>query len=814
MLSPRWRKVLRDLWVNKARTLLVALSIAVGVFAVGTVAHMQYIINEDLMRSYEAVNPAQAIIHTAEGFDDAFVTAVRRMDEVQEVEGRRSFTVKFRRPDDDAWHAMQVFAIPNYEDIRINKVLPETVFDPDPAAWPDPDVWPPPERALLLERTSLLLADLGLGRRVAQGDVILVETPVGKVREVPLAGLCYDFSRVPATFAGQAYGYVIFETLPWFGVPEDYNALHLLVTGDAGDWDHVKAQASAIRDRVERAGYTVTRVEVPEPGKLPLDAQFRAIAAILGVLGGFALFLAAFLVINTISALLSQHIRQIGVMKAVGARSQAIIWMYLSMVLAYSLMALIFSVPLAIFVSHHAVNITAYFINFQVSGFSVPPNVLALEILVGLLVPLVAALFPVISGARLTVREAITSYGLSADNFGQSWLDRVVERLQGLPRPLLLSIRNTFRRKLRLWFTLLTLILAGSVFIAVVSVRSSLDATLAASFQYWQFDVQVQFIRSYRVERLEYEARQVPGVVRVESWGSKSLYRLRPDGSESGAIFVIAPPAGTQMLQPQLLAGRWLQPGDTDQIVINNHLWAAEPDLAVGREMVLVFDGREETFDIVGIVQTVTPSSLAYVSYEYFAEVDRAVSQAGSIQVITEAHDAASQRAVARALEDHFERQGLRVATTSTSMGEQERNAFLFNVIVTLLMIMAVLMGSVGGLGLAGTMSLNVLERTREIGVMRAVGASDDAVLQIFMVEGIFIGLISWIVSILLAVPVGKLLSDAVGQRFFNTPLTYHFSWQGVAIWLVLVVLLSALSTYFPAQRAVRLSVREILSYE
>ncbi|NBD35432.1 MAG: ABC transporter permease, partial [Chloroflexi bacterium] len=130
MLSPRWRKVLRDLWVNKARTLLVALSIAVGVFAVGTVAHMQYIINEDLMRSYEAVNPAQAIIHTAEGFDDAFVTAVRRMDEVQEVEGRRSFTVKFRRPDDDAWHAMQVFAIPNYEDIRINKVLPETVFDP------------------------------------------------------------------------------------------------------------------------------------------------------------------------------------------------------------------------------------------------------------------------------------------------------------------------------------------------------------------------------------------------------------------------------------------------------------------------------------------------------------------------------------------------------------------------------------------------------------------------------------------------------------------------------------------------------------
>ncbi len=814
MLRPRWRKVLRDLWVNKARTALVVLSIALGVFAVGTVTHMRHIIDADLQQSYAEVNPAQVIIYTDEGFDEAFVAAVRRMDGVRAAEGRRSFTVRFRRVDDNEWHPMQIFAIPDYENIGINRVLPETIFDPDPLAWPNPGIWPPPERALLLERTSLLMADLGLGRRVVQDDVILVETYTGKIREISLAGLCYDFSRVPATFAGQAYGYVTFDTLPWLGIPNDYNELHLLVSGDPHDWEQIKARASVIRDRVERSGYVVVRVDTPEPGKLPLDSQFRAIATILGVLGSFALFLAVFLVINTISALLSQHIRQIGVMKAVGARSSDITMMYLSMVFVFGLLALCISVPLAIFVARHAVNITAYFINFQVSGFSIPTNVLALEIAVGLLVPLLAALYPVISGAQLTVREAITSYGLSGDNFGDSWLDRLVERLQGLPRPLLLSIRNTFRRKMRLWLTLITLVLAGGVFIAVISVRSSLDATLADAMQYWQFDVQLQFIRPYRIERLEYEARQVPGVVRVESWGSRSVYRLRPDESESPGIMLIAPPAASQMLRPQLIAGRWLQPGDTQQLVINNYLWAEESDLGVGDTLVLVFSGREVPWEIVGIAQTVAPASLAYANYDYFAQVTRDVGKASSIQVITEAHDAESQLAVARALEAHFEAQGMRVGAKSTVTGESARNAFLFNVIVTLLMIMAILMGGVGGLGLAGTMSLNILERTREIGVMRAVGASDDAVLQIFMVEGVFIGLISWVISIGVGVVVGKLLSDAVGIQFFNVPLTYSFSLMGVLIWLGLVIGLSALSTYFPAQRAARLSVREILSYE
>jgi putative ABC transport system permease protein len=113
-----------------------------------------------------------------------------------------------------------------------------------------------------------------------------------------------------------------------------------------------------------------------------------------------------------------------------------------------------------------------------------------------------------------------------------------------------------------------------------------------------------------------------------------------------------------------------------------------------------------------------------------------------------------------------------------------------------------------------GTMSINVIERTREIGVMRAVGASDGSVLKIFMVEGLFIGVLSWFVGALLALPIGKLLSDAVGIAFTDFPLNYTFSVRGTLLWLAVVLVLAALASFLPSRSASRLTVREVLAYE
>jgi putative ABC transport system permease protein len=171
-------------------------------------------------------------------------------------------------------------------------------------------------------------------------------------------------------------------------------------------------------------------------------------------------------------------------------------------------------------------------LNVEIADISIPPQVIVLQIAVGLAVPLLAALYPVLSGTRITVHEAINSYGAGA-HFGEHLVDRLFARIRmpRVSRPLLLSLRNTFRRKCRLAFTLSTLTLGGAIFVSVFCVRDSLLRTLAKSLGYWNYTVVAYTNRSYPIEQLRRQALSVPGVVQAEAWGNDSAVRVYPDHS-------------------------------------------------------------------------------------------------------------------------------------------------------------------------------------------------------------------------------------------------------------------------------------------
>jgi putative ABC transport system permease protein len=169
---------------------------------------------------------------------------------------------------------------------------------------------------------------------------------------------------------------------------------------------------------------------------------------------------------------------------------------------------------------------------------------------------------------------------------------------------------------------------------------------------------------------------------------------------------------------------------------------------------------------------------------------------------------------MAQELESYFEGLGLRVAAVESTAQTRERVSNQFGVLIVFLAIMALTLAVVGALGLMGTMSINVLERRREIGVMRSIGASTGAVMQIVIVEGIFIGAISWLLGAVLAFPLGRLLSDAVGAGFINSELTWTYSVGGAAGWLLVMAAIAAGASMIPARSAARLTVREVLAYE
>jgi putative ABC transport system permease protein len=794
MLNPRWRKVWRDLWSNKTRTILVAVSIAVGIFAIGLVAGSRLILSRDLSGSYAEVMPASATL-IVDAFDDDLLQTVRRMPDVNLAEGRRRLTARISSGP-ERWRALQLLAIDDYDDIHINKLHPTS------------GAWPPPKRELLLERSALSLVQAEVGSQV------LIELADGTQRTLRIAGLAHDLSQPAAFFTNAANGYVTFDTIAWLGEPRTYNELYVVIKGDS----HTRADAERIvarvRDKVEKSGRTVYQTSVPQPHQHPLDSMIRALVLILGTLGLLSMFLSVFLVLNTVSALLMQQVRQIGVMKAIGARTGQLAGMYVSMVLVFGLLALIIAVPLGLFGTRIVIGSIARLLNFDSTTFGLPRQVFALEAAIALLFPPLIALWPILKGARMTVREAITSYGVDAGGFGQGRIDRLVGRVRALPRPLLLSLRNSVRRKGRLSLTLATLTLGGAIFMAVFSVRASALRSIDETIGTWNHQLHMTLSRPYRADRLLYETFKLPGVVGAESWLVKTGLRQRPDGSEGGALTVTALPAATDLYHPLIREGRWLLPGDTNAIVIDSGILKDESDLMVGSDLVLEIEGREISFQVVGIVMGQMQGAVAYVDYPAFVRVVREVGRANRVAITLAHHTPGDEARMAQALEQQLQDDGLRVSLTETREDLRTLTTTHYNVVVVLLLVMAIVLGVVGGLGLMGTMSLNVLERTREIGLMRAIGASNQAIWQIVIVEGVLIGLFSWMLGLLLAFPLSKGLSDAVGIAMLQVPLSYTFSFAGVLLWLGLVVVLAAVASFLPAWNASRLSVKDVLAYE
>jgi putative ABC transport system permease protein len=790
---PRWRKVLRDIWSNKTRTLLVVFSIAAGIFAIGTINATQIILAHDLDAVYATIDPPSAVIGVSP-FKEDVLDAIRAMPEVKDADARRAISVRVKTGAEE-WNDMNLYAVRDYHDIRVDKILPQV------------GAWPPPDKQMLIERQSLALINARLG------DTVTIELPDGKRRSLPIVGTTHHLLLAPAKFTGVAYAYVNMDTLEWLGVTREFTALNFIVKENDRDKDHIERVAEKVRRKIENSGRTVFTTFVPTPGKHPASDAIEPLLLVLSALSYMTLLMSGFLVINTINALLGQQLKQIGIMKSIGALSRQLIGIYIVMIIVFGLLALAIAIPLGALGAYALTHYVGGLVNFEIVSSSLQPQVLLLQFVFGLLVPLLAALIPIISGVTVSVREAIYSETQVA-GFGNGLVDQILHRVRGLPAPLLLALRNSVRAKARLALTLTTLVIGGAAFIGVYSVRASLLQTLDNAIRYRDYDAEIRFSRPYRLEAVTQVAESVDGVDWVEGWGFTVGRRIRDDDTESGSIQIFAPPADTRMIKPTILSGRWLLPDDANAVVINTDLLRDETDIKVGDEITLKINAKEKTYRVVGITRGILAGAYAYINYPYYsAQVAGESGRVGILQIRFKGHDPDMHARVTQTLESTFK------ADYSVSSIRPTPNAVRsvreqFNILIVFLFIMAAIVGVVSALGLSGAMSMNVLERTREIGVMRSLGASDMSVLMVFLLEGIFIGVTSWIGGSIFAYPLSVVLSNQVGNSLVRAPLLYIFPPEGVALWLFGSIVLATLATFAPAHRASMLSVREVLAYE
>ncbi|GAB4108783.1 MAG: FtsX-like permease family protein [Roseiflexaceae bacterium] len=790
-MSIVWIKLLRDLWRFRGRTMMVVVSIATAVAAYGVVAITRDTLARDLDSQYRATNPASAVLLIAPALVD-FTAELADAPELRAIEARHFATMKIRIGG-GAWQDIDIHAADDLEQLRVSR----PTIQPGALARP-------PQASIYLERSTLQLLP------VRVGDQVEIQTAGGKVRTLTVAGLVNDMLPLPITLRQVVDGYMPLNTLRAIDEPQTYNRLYVVANAPATDRAAVEQAISEVIRRVEALGHPVLYAEILPPGRSPVADTMDTGLLVMGALVLLAPPLGVLLVFNLMSAVMAEQVRQVGILKTLGARTGQTFVMYLRMTLVFGLLAFVLAVPVGYIGADALVAEVARLLDVDVVSFHLPPRVLLVQALLAAGVPALGGLLPILQSVRLPIRATLDQ--LLASGPGRGLLPRLANA-EWSSQIRALGLRNVFRRRLRVGLTVGALGLSGALFVSMLNLRATMQAQKERILGERAFGVEVQLAQRYPAALLQREALAVPGVAAAELWWTGTAQRVYDNGHLGGSLTIYGVPPGSQMINAPVTSGRWPDFATEHALFINidGSVMTGQP--AVGQQVTLRVEGRDRSWPLAGV------SSRNWRAYAYVpaADLERLIGAPGyanRLVVRTTPDDAPTQQRVRQALLDRFSALRIDVSTSSTVANWAESIGAQIDIVVVVLLVVALLVAAVGCMGLASTMNLNVLERTREIGVLRALGAGRGVIYRLVVVESLVIGAMGGALGLLLSAPLTIGLSRLIGMQLVYTPLPAVFTWPPVAIWLAGVLVLCAIASIIPARRAAGLTVREAVAFE
>jgi len=786
---------LRDLWRNKGRTALVILSITVGVAAMGMVITAQALTTEATAQQAVASHFPSIMLALSSGINDEQLTTLADLPEVSEVDGVATLAIRWKPTLESDWQNASLITVPDYQQQVFSRI------DLRSGTFPD-------DETLAVESGFI-----GRFNVPNLGGAVYLELN-DRARLATLTGAVYDPGQL-SLLAAQPTFYVTKNFMERVG----YSMAYLQVRAGVSPYTPERAEAArrALEDKLGKARVGVLLSTVSDPQKPPAQEILTAFLLILGVMGGVSLLMSVFLIFNLISSLVAQQTYQIGIMKAIGGLSGQIALAYLGGVLVYGLLGMALALPAGMWGGAGLANFLLSWFNAPLVAARVVPAALVTQVGMAVVTPVLAALWPIWRGTRITVRQAIAAYGLGTGQYGKGWIDRTLAYVRGLPRWLMISLRNTFRRPGRVALTQITLTVAGAAFMMVVSTQTSFDHTIKQVTDSWGFDVQIVLAQAQRVNKLAALLQTNPQVASIETWvtGSGKVSRIDAQTArDSSSITIIGITSDSRMFKPQLTAGRGLLPGDTTAILLNQKI-AKDLRVTVGDR--IKFDnggGYAELWTVVGLVTDLSFAQLSgYVDQTALTQRVGGVGEASIVLVNLNEKTIAVQEAFATEARELLQANKISVSNILTILAFRDQASLLFVPLAAVMMVMAIFIAVVGSFSLSSTLSINVFERRREIGVMRAIGASSGDINRIVLTEGVLLGVISWLGALPISQVIGPLFLDAISLAF-QFPMTFQYALISVWIWLGIVVVLALIASWWPARRATQISVMESLAYE
>lgn len=918
MLKTRGRKILRDVLTRKARTLLVASSIFVGVLGVVALFSMGEILLTSLEGAIDqnklAITRTYITLRDPENLDNqAVIEAISQQPDVEAVEGLSHYPIFWKLPGEAEFDEGRMFAYSHpFEAMPLEPIdLVDGVF---PTAG---------QHEIAVERRFADTHGVGIG------DEITLRIVAGEPHEESwkIVGIVFEpylyplYAGSPNYIRGDEMIFVQRADMPLINGLAGYNLLLIR----HHDFLTAKARNNELEAFIaDQTPYVpITRV-IEDPGKNTFIEGNRTFTNVLNLLALVALLVSGFLVFNVISSIVLEQRRQIGVMKSLGAAAGDNFAIYSGISLVYGLIGTIPGVILGVPLGFSMAQNLAPQFNIFVDEFTISWNAVILGIFLGLLVPLLASIYPVIMGTRVTILEAMTDLGIDT-TFNRGVESRLLDLLP-LPISIRQAFRNVIQKKWRLALTILTLSLAAGAFMGVYATIYSIDTVVKDIFQLFGYDMSFGTNEASDYEHIRDLAMTETKGIRLVQEGSILAVDLEgftpvPTGGAPPLLLAFGfDPHNPDLMQFRFDSGTgWQDDPNREGIVISSNI-ARILHKKAGDKIMVNAGGSSQEFEIIGVA--VYPFDAVWFKWQtlsqlgkltgnaptpnrYFTEVtlddqpipaaginqqaaafisltDGEFLQTGQVMVSQPLADRADYQVgdsitvsigdqsatypisgiyrpqpnqpdetlvfywedlatlEGRSLEgapipnvffvildqeeatpaevdeviDEVNEVMLQNGVTAsfTNWAEnQEMITQLIFVIALVLNVGAVLIAAVGGIGLLSTLSMSVFERQKEIGVMRSIGATSGAVAVQFLIEGLLVGVLAWLIGI----PISYVLNEALMNAFKMSEMPgAGYPLIAIGVGLIGTLGIAAVASLWPALAAARKTVSDILRYQ
>ncbi|CTQ55076.1 Macrolide export ATP-binding/permease protein MacB [Roseibium album] len=787
-LPPRWIKLYRDFQAQGDRLAPVVLAMIFGQVCVIAITGSYATLTRDISRAYTQTKPASGILDIG-AVDNALVDRVRAMEDVKDAEALTIIHTRTRKPNGSFGRGL-LFVSRSPENQRIGRQQVEQTFPVD-----GPSV--------RLERRSVAVAETEIG-----GSVTFDLPDIG-FTDLAVAGTVFDPALAPADQEQAIYAYM--DTDTWFALGGGpLEMLEVRVAGDVTDQQHVDTTLTRVAQQLRETGSTVHLVRIPQAETHPHQNQMTTVLMFFLGFGTIAFLLSAFLISVSIEGLMVQQIRQIGVMKAIGARASQIRMLYLIGVALLGLAALVVALPVGQQIGALLSKVVSSLLNFDLTTTTPPVSLLIFWITTGMAVPVLFALRPLTRAANLPVIAAINDQGINAPRPLPKFIARLTG--SGVGR---LAVDGLNRNVARSLLIIGLLASAGAVTLTARNVSASFETSITIAAEERKHDLDVRLTvpvdraAALKIAReLGAELRDLPLVLEAAPARDDGLAVVRtyPDGGH-GALTVLALENFASLAHLVPLVGH-LDAGPMTGIILNQSAHRLLGNPVVGDEVSLSLDGKLLLLPLTAVVREYMSPARAYVAA---ADLKDQVGFEGtnSLRFV-----APGGNHYLTDIEMRLELLGSGVKSTFDENQMAEAVSGHINIFIVILTSLGIMIAVVGFAGLTAAQGISVTERRREFGVIRAIGARRGQILSMLLCEGLSYWFVALVLAVLLSMPLSLLIDGLIGRMTFGMPLPFTLDGLAFLLWAGVSLAGTLLASTPPGIAAVRASVTTSLAHQ